>query len=149
MDYLYFSTLLGIILAILISYDITCQWYKNLFSRMIEDFPESMWIDQSRWENIRYAIPKKHWKVHGSNPSHSRFSLNYLPRVGRTYGEGIETHWSHMNPLSLSTREMSPGMRHEVYNDHWGAWNWQKIIAFGKTFLLGVAFMIFTSIGKE
>ena len=26
---------------------------------------------------------------------------------------------------------MSLGMRHEVYNDHWGAWNWQKTIAFG------------------
>ncbi|TBU37904.1 hypothetical protein BD309DRAFT_875464, partial [Dichomitus squalens] len=110
MDYLYFSTLLGVILAILISYDIVCQWYKNLFSRMVEDFPEEMWIDQSRWDSIRFAIPKKHWKVHGSNPSHSRFSLNYLPHVGRTYGEGIESHWSHMNPLSLSTREMSPGI---------------------------------------
>ncbi|TBU58879.1 hypothetical protein BD310DRAFT_906324 [Dichomitus squalens] len=110
MDYLYFSTLLGVILVILISYDIVCQWYKNLFSRMVEDFPEEMWINQSRWDSIQFAIPKKHWKVHGSNPSHSRFSLNYLPHVGRTYGEGIKSHWSHMNPLSLSTREMSPGI---------------------------------------
>ncbi|TBU21628.1 hypothetical protein BD311DRAFT_606464, partial [Dichomitus squalens] len=42
MDYLYFSTVLGIILAILILYDIVCQWYKNLFLRMLEDFPREM-----------------------------------------------------------------------------------------------------------
>ncbi|KAI1787680.1 hypothetical protein LXA43DRAFT_895864 [Ganoderma leucocontextum] len=48
------------------------------------------------------------------------------------YREWIETHWSHMNPLTLSTCEMSIGMRHEVLNDNWGSWNWQKMLEFDK-----------------
>ncbi|KAI0739254.1 hypothetical protein C8Q80DRAFT_1065055, partial [Daedaleopsis nitida] len=55
------------------------------------------------------------------------FSFNFLPKVGRTYAEGIENNWSHKNPVALSTPEMSPELRHEVMNNHWEAWNWQKI----------------------
>ncbi|RDX40435.1 hypothetical protein OH76DRAFT_1459514 [Lentinus brumalis] len=132
MDYLFFSTLLGVIIIILlVSYDIACQWSINLVKRMA-DFPIDMWLDLSR-TTLRYAIPKKHFRVHG--PNHSRFSFNFLRGVGRTYGEGIESHWSHMNPVALSAREMSPGVRHEHLNDHWGAWNWQKIVGFGLHFL--------------
>ncbi len=129
MDYLFFSTLIGVIIVILlISYDIACQWNRNLISRMVS-FPMDMWLDLGR-TTLRFAIPKKHFRVHGAN--HSRYSFNFLPFVGRTYGEGIESHWSHMNPVALSAREMSPGVRHEHLNDHWGAWNWQKIVGFGK-----------------
>ncbi|KAI0696131.1 hypothetical protein C8T65DRAFT_583713 [Cerioporus squamosus] len=132
MDYLFFSTLVGVVIIILlISYDIACQWNRNLLSRMA-NFPVDMWIDLSR-TTLRFAIPKKHSRIHGAN--HSRYSFNFLPFVGRTYGEGIESHWSHMNPIALSAREMSPGVRHEHLNDHWGAWNWQKIIRFGTSFL--------------
>ncbi|PIL29361.1 hypothetical protein GSI_09412 [Ganoderma sinense ZZ0214-1] len=130
MDYLYFSTLLGVVLVILISYDIVCQWARHLFKRMFEWFPSEMHVTQTQLEEMRFAIPKKHFRVHGGSP-HSQYSFNYLPRVGRTYGERIETHWSHMNPLALSTREMSIGMRHDVLNDNWGAWNWQKTLEFG------------------
>lgn len=102
---------------------------------MEQDFPPEMCIDRSKVDEIRFAIPKKHYQVHGSG-SHTRFSLNWLPRVGRTYGEGIEFHWSYINPLATSTREMALGMRHETYNDHWGGWNWQKITSFGSLHLL-------------
>ncbi|OBZ73392.1 hypothetical protein A0H81_06621 [Grifola frondosa] len=124
-DYLVASTLLGVILAILFSYDIACQWFRNFFKRM-QEFPDDLRFEPK--DAVRFAIPKKHFRVHG--PNHSQFSLNYLPKVGRTYGEGIESAWAHMNPVSLSTREMTPGGRHEVLNDHWGGWNWQKTIAF-------------------
>ncbi len=131
MDYLVFSTILGVVIAaLLFSYDIACQWSKKFFRRMEENFPPEMHIDRSKVEEIRFAIPKKHYRVHGGEP-HSRWCLNFIRWVGRTYGEGIESHWSHMNPLALSTREMGLGMRHEVYNDHWGAWNWKKILAMG------------------
>jgi hypothetical protein len=56
--------------------------------------------------------------------------------VGRTYGEGIESGWSHMNPVSMSTKEMAPSARREVIDDHWGSWNHQKTIGFGAHFLL-------------
>ncbi|KAI0689410.1 hypothetical protein C8T65DRAFT_700260 [Cerioporus squamosus] len=129
MDYLVFSTLIGIlILALLLLYDIACQWSKHFFKRMEENFPPIMQIDRTKVKDIRFAIPKHHYCVHGGEP-HLRWSLNFLRWVGRTYGEGIESHWSHVNPLALSTREMGLGMRHETYDDHWGAWNWQKTIS--------------------
>ncbi|KZT12103.1 uncharacterized protein LAESUDRAFT_625428, partial [Laetiporus sulphureus 93-53] len=49
-------------------------------------------------------IPKNHIPVHG--PDHMRYSLNYLSKVGCMYGEGIESSWSHMNPITLSAQEM-------------------------------------------
>ncbi|RDX39980.1 hypothetical protein OH76DRAFT_1423978 [Lentinus brumalis] len=127
MDYLLFSTILGLALMLLISYDIACQWHKKLARRARDDLPPHIATDISEKE-IRYAIPKKHIRVHG--PKHSRFSLNFLRWVGRTYAEGIEAHWAHMNPVALSAKEMGPGMHREHMNDHWGAWNWQKTIGF-------------------
>ncbi|KAH9885590.1 hypothetical protein C8Q73DRAFT_659447, partial [Cubamyces lactineus] len=131
-DFVLFSTLLGSTLPLLLSYDIACQWSRNLFTRMHE-LPESMHLDSNVVAETRFVIPKKHYRVHG--PNHSHFSLNYQEHVGRTYGEGIEAQWSHLNPIALSTREMNPGARHEVLNDNWGAWNWQKIVSFGSDFL--------------
>ncbi|KAI0744413.1 hypothetical protein C8Q76DRAFT_606972, partial [Earliella scabrosa] len=127
MDYLVFSTLLGVTLMLLISYDIACQWSKKLARRAREDLPPHIRTDISN-RDIRYAIPKKHIRIHG--PNHSQFSLNFLRWVGRTYGEGIEAHWAHMNPVTLATREMSPGSRREHMDDHWGVWNWQKVLGF-------------------
>ncbi|KAI0069597.1 hypothetical protein K474DRAFT_1680807, partial [Panus rudis PR-1116 ss-1] len=103
---------------------------KN-FNKRISDFPPHMQIDFDQIV-LRWGIPKKHIAVHG--PNHSKFSFNYLPNVGRTYGEGIESSWSHMNPVAMSTREMGSGARHETLDDHWGAWNWSKIVNFGPHF---------------
>lgn len=130
MDYLMFSTLMEVLLALLISYDIVCQWCRHLWERMMK-LPPDMQIDRARIPEVRFGIPKEHIRVHG--PNHSKFSFNFLPHVGRTYGEGIESQWSFMNPLSMSTREMTLGSRHELMNDHWGSWNWSKVIAFGES----------------
>ena len=128
-DYLIISTLSGIFLIILfISYDIACQYSKNFRKRMDKLSNEMQVIPTD--VQIHWAIPKKHIAVHGSN--HSQYSFNFLAGVGRTYGEGIESSWSHMNPVSTSTREMSPALRHETMNDHWGSWNWQKTLALGQ-----------------
>ena len=128
-DFVLFSTLMGSSLNLLLSYDIACQWSRNLLKRMRE-LPEALQLEADTMPAIRYSIPKKHYRVHG--PNHSQYSLNYQQHVGRTYGEGIESQWSHLNPIALSTREMSPGACHEVLNDNWGAWNWQKVLSFGK-----------------
>ncbi|KAI0069871.1 hypothetical protein K474DRAFT_1568226, partial [Panus rudis PR-1116 ss-1] len=128
MDYLILSTLLGVfILLLFLSFDIACQFSKN-FTKRVHEFPPTMQLDLSTIR-LHWGIPKKHLAVHG--PNHSKFSFNYLPHVGRTCGEGIESGWSHMNPIALSTREMSPGARHETLDNHWGAWNWGKIIGMG------------------
>ena len=127
MYYVFLSSIRGIIVMLLVSYDIVCQWSKNLEKR-IQNFPKALRVDLSK-HSVRYGIPKKHIRVHG--PNHSRFSFNFLKWVGRTYGEGIESQWSHINPVALSAREMSLQGRHELMDDHWGAWNWKKVIGLG------------------
>ena len=128
MDYLIYSMLLGFtFLLLLLSYDIACQWSCNFEKCVNENVPPNIRINLAS-VSICYAIPKKHYRIHSAN--HSRWSLSYLDYVGRTYGEGIESQWAHMNPISLSAREMSPAQRRDVLNDHWGAWIWQKIINF-------------------
>ncbi|KAL1940996.1 hypothetical protein VTO73DRAFT_7632 [Trametes versicolor] len=129
MDYFLISTLLGVILFLLvISYDIACQYCRNFERRVARNFPEEMHLDFDDI-NVRWMIPKNHIAVHGSN--HSRYSLNFNEKVGRTYGEGVESSWSHLNPAAMSTREMALATRHEVLDDHMGAWNWQKVIGLG------------------
>ena len=128
-DYLIVSTLVGVFLTILfISYDIACQYSKNFKKRIDNNLSQEMQIPSPQVQ-INWAIPKKHIAVHG--PNHSKYSFNFLSGVGRTYGEGIESGWSHMNPISMSTKEMGPALRQEVLNDHWGSWNWAKILNFG------------------
>ena len=59
MDYLVFSTLAGVVLRLLISYDIACQWFKNLFKRMVEDFPPEMQLDRTKIEEIDALLKGK------------------------------------------------------------------------------------------
>ncbi|KAH9914777.1 uncharacterized protein BXZ73DRAFT_92737 [Epithele typhae] len=109
-DYLLGSTTTGLPpSSLLISYDLACQWHKRLPQRAM-DLPEEL-SNAIANLNLRFAIPKKHW----------HWSLNFLALVGRTY-------------VHTSTREMEPGGRHEVVDDHEGAWNWQKILAMGEYF---------------
>ncbi|KZT03347.1 uncharacterized protein LAESUDRAFT_761931 [Laetiporus sulphureus 93-53] len=124
-DYLILSTLTSLVLLwLFLTYDIACQFSKN-FQKRNATYREDLHLDFDRI-NIRWGIPKKHLPAHG--PNHVRYSLNYVRHVGCTYGEGIESSWSHMNPIAMSTQEMGPTMHQEVLDDHWGAWNWGKII---------------------
>ncbi|THH18698.1 hypothetical protein EUX98_g8912 [Antrodiella citrinella] len=131
MDYLLLKTLACIVhTLLLLSYDIACQYNKNFMKRM-KAFPDDMQLRPT--SKIRFAIPKKHFAVHGAN--HSKYSLNFLPHVARTYGEGIESAWHVSNGMSSATSEMGPGARHENLNDHWGAWNWEKILGLGSSIM--------------
>ncbi|KAH9884045.1 hypothetical protein C8Q73DRAFT_661408, partial [Cubamyces lactineus] len=129
MDYLVVSTLLGSLMYMLVlSYDVACQYHKNFEKRLREDFVPDMHLDLDDVK-VRFVIPKNHISVHGRN--HSQYSLNLVPHVGRTYGEGVESSWSHLNPAAMSTREMALATRHEILNDHMSAWNWRKKIELG------------------
>lgn len=129
MDYIILGTLSGVVVfQLLFVYDIACQWSKNFNSRM-EEFPDNMKLKSDKTE-ITYAVPKGHIKSHGKS-CQSPFSLNYLPGSARTDGEGVERDWAHMNALVPSTREMGPNNRQETLDDHWGAWNWAKVLKFG------------------
>jgi hypothetical protein len=129
MDYVLLSTLIGISIAMLVvSYDVACQWSVNFATRLAE-FPVAMQFDIS---DIVFTtvIPKFHILGHGKK-CQSVWSLNYRRWMGRTDGEGVEREWSHINPVALSTKVMGPGSRHDTLDDHWGAWNWRKVVGMG------------------
>lgn len=135
MDYAMLSTLAGErVKSLVISYDIACQWSKNLPTR-IPDFPQELRFDLSSTA-LTTVIPKFHIYAHGKK-CQTRWSLNYLRWMGRTDGEGVEREWSHINPVALSTRLMGPGARHDTLDDHWGAWNWRKLVLLGTIFSSG------------
>ncbi len=120
----------------LVSYDIACQWSKHVLERL-QKLPPLVRL-QIASNAIRFAIPKLH--IHGHTQFCQRtYSLNYLPGVGRTDGEGIERPWANIGATSTSTRAMGPGARIETLNDHWSHWNWQKIIGMGEHVLVALS----------
>jgi hypothetical protein len=127
MDYLIFSSLLFIVLQwIVITYDIGCQWSKNMRKR-VEDYPDDMKINPDT--RVDVGVPSWHINAHGKD-CRDNFSLGYLVGAGRTCGEEVETSWSHTNALAPSVREMGPAARHDTLNDHWSGWNFHKIVGF-------------------
>lgn len=131
MDYIFWSSIRNCaVRELTVSYDIACQWYKNLFQRT-QTLPGEL-KEVTRMVRLRFAIPKFHIPAHGKL-CQSRFSLNYLRYVGRTDGENIERGWAWMNPASLSTREMGPGARHDVLDDQWSSWNFRLVVRLGRS----------------
>lgn len=118
------STLL---LMYFFTYDIMCQWIKNLTSRH-RTLPESMRVLEGK--DVRGGIPKAHCPGHKLE-CQSSFSLNILEDSGHTDGEGIERAWSGLNKVAPSAKEMGPGSRHDTLDDHIGHHNWAKIKGMG------------------
>jgi hypothetical protein len=129
MDYIIFSALRNVTLRkVVLTYDIACQWSKNFQSRQ-DELPEHLRLNPNT--EIAVAIPGWHINGHGKACKND-FCLSYMDGVRRTCGEDVETSWAHTNALGPSVREMGPGSRHETLNDHWGGWNFHKIIGFRK-----------------
>ncbi|PPR04539.1 hypothetical protein CVT26_002506 [Gymnopilus dilepis] len=133
MDYVFASSIRGCKLPrVLISYDIACQWFKNLADRMQENWPPDLDLPPST--KLIPAIPKLHEPMHNT-PNHEVYSLNLIPGVGLSDLETPERVWSAHNALGNSTKTQGPGSRQDVLDDHFGHWNWQKIIGLGKTLM--------------
>ena len=133
MDYLIALVVQAFALAlILISYDIACQWFVNLFHRMDEHWPTALKIPPST--RLIPAIPKLHEPMHGRK-NHQQFSLNFIPGVGKSDMETPECVWAGHNGLGNTTKTQGPGGRHDVLDDHFGFWNWLKYIRIGKTLM--------------
>jgi Kyakuja-Dileera-Zisupton transposase len=139
MDYILLSTLVNVVvISLVVSYDIARQWNINLRSH-IAQFPPAMHFNL---DNISFTtvIHKFHILRHGKK-CQSIWSLNYHHWMGRTDGEGVECEWSHINPVAMSTKVMGPGAHHDTLDDHWGAWNWRKIVSMGvcSTYIVSLA----------
>ncbi len=115
---------------LVLSYDICCQWSRNLKHR-IANLPDEMRLSEDEQERLVFVIPKFHLYGHGASCQLS-YSLNYLPWSAETDGEDPERWWSHINPVSMSTKIMGPGSRVDTIDDHAAAWNWGKITGFGE-----------------
>lgn len=133
MDYAFISTLKhGVrdgIREILVTYDIGCQWDKNL-DRRLPIYGNSIPSDMHTLPTRHVGIPKVHIPGYGKN-CQTVYNLNYMTGVGRTFGEGVEQGWAHIGPVASATRECGPSARHALLDDHWSAWNWRKVVGLG------------------
>lgn len=115
--------------SIMAIYDVMCQWIVNFRDR-IHSFPEAIQLDLEKVD-FRTAIPKLHLPVHGPQ-CQGRYSLNWLPGVGRTDGEVMERIWASANAAAPSTKEMTAGHRHDILNGIWDCQNWRKLVNCGE-----------------
>lgn len=138
MDFALLSTLLPSlddgISRVLVSYDIGCQWVKNLQSR-ISQYSISTSLDLSSLHYWKVVVPKFHLTGHGDS-CQVIYNLNYTKGVGRTDGERIEGGWSLSSNMAVWTRENGPNARRAILDDHWGSMNWQKLLGLCKCFLI-------------
>ncbi|KAK7026684.1 hypothetical protein VNI00_015557 [Paramarasmius palmivorus] len=113
--------------CILDHHDCRLKYSKRLTERLLSLPPDRR---PSTIPEFTFVVPKLH--LYGHTPHcQANYSLNYSPGVGRTDGEGVERNWAGQGPISTSTTEMGPGSRHDTLDDHWGYWNWQKLVGLG------------------
>ena len=121
------------------SYDITCQWLLNIITR-IREYPPEYQVDLPAQSLMRWVIGKLHWYSH-KQEGHSRYSLNWMPGVGWSDGEGIERRWWDIQPIANSVKMMGPGARQAFLNDHWGYVNWRKTVNVSESYLVLTLFI--------
>jgi hypothetical protein len=130
MDYmLYMSLAASLIYCLFISYDIACQWYKNLGTRQQIFDPDVQFKHGEK--HIVFLVPKFHLPAHVEQ-CNINFSFNLTPFVGRTDGEAPERGWADANRLANSTRVSGPGARRDTLDAHFQYSNWKKIVKLGK-----------------
>jgi len=130
MDLAFILVLLSLIAQgttrVLISYDIVCQWIKNLQAR-ISQYSISALLKLSRFIYWKVVIPKFHLSGHGQI-CQFKYNLNYTKGAGRLCGEGIESGWSQSGSMPIWIRENGPNARRAILDGHWGECNWQKLL---------------------
>ncbi|KAJ7278650.1 hypothetical protein C8J57DRAFT_1221491 [Mycena rebaudengoi] len=102
MDYIFGSLLRHHhpLLYKIISYDIVCQWWKELLERM-QELPPLVRCALIL-HLIRFVIPKLHIHAH-TLACHILYSLDLIPGSGQTDGEGIERPWANIGGIASST----------------------------------------------
>lgn len=109
MDYLFFSALKNTSLTTVnVSYDIACQWHRNLWDRM-QTLPTELCLPREE-KVFTFLVPKFHLPAHIAE-CQWRFSFNFIKGVGWTDSEAPERGWANLNTVASSTKEMGPGHR--------------------------------------
>jgi hypothetical protein len=130
MDFILMSSLAGFDLKELtISYDIACQWGKNLQER-IRKLPADMQLD---FEPILFqcGLPVWHASSHEAECTNAN-SLSFVPGVAKTDGEGIERLWAELNALAFHTKNMGIGHRADTIEDKINYHNFMKNLGQGE-----------------
>jgi hypothetical protein len=128
MDYIFASSISSCGLRLItISYNVTCQWFKNFWKRF---YYLLAYLKGSIPKSIRMVVPKFHLQSHGEG-CHSPFSFNFFKGGARTDGEGVEQNWDDLNGQGPSTSEMLPGSRWDTLDDCCGWINWRKTMGLG------------------
>ncbi|KAF8177103.1 hypothetical protein K438DRAFT_1939164 [Mycena galopus ATCC 62051] len=111
-------------------YDVVHIWWLYLMERLRELPPlvGSFLI----LPLIAFVILKMHIKGH-KTACGIEYLLNLTPGSGQTNGEGIKRPWAKIGGIASSTRIMGPGAWHDTIDNHWGHWNWQKLISLAET----------------
>ncbi|KAJ7429980.1 hypothetical protein B0H11DRAFT_1765938 [Mycena galericulata] len=124
MDYIVMAAVAGLALMMLtISYDIACQWRKNLPERL-KKLPPAIRLDLTRTE-LQTGLPVWHASSHEMECSNKN-SLSFLAGVGKSDGEGVERTWAVLNPAAFHTKEMGYGNRADALEDKIDSHNFQK-----------------------
>jgi hypothetical protein len=114
----------------LLSYDIMCQWSKNLKERLLK-LPPSLRFHLAQFF-VKFVIPKLHILGH-LKICQDLFSLLLILGAAQADMEGIERIWSSSGLMGASTREMGPGSRQDTLDDFWHYWNWNKVVGMGES----------------
>ncbi|KAJ7620525.1 hypothetical protein DFH06DRAFT_1341651 [Mycena polygramma] len=132
MDYLFFSSLIGMtLLCVVSSYDIACQWGRNFWTRAT-NMPTHMRLPAG--VKVLFKVPKFHLPPH-IKKCHGPYAFNYTKGVGRTDGEGVERNWSWLNGAARFISVMGPGSREDTIDDLCGFSNWKKTCDLGNSLL--------------
>jgi hypothetical protein len=111
----------------LFSYDIMCQWLKNLRERLLK-LPPMLQFHLVQYI-IKFVILKLHILGH-IKLCQDLFNLLFTPSTTQADMEGIEQIWSSSGLMGASTREMGPGWRQDTLDDFWHYWN--KVVGMGE-----------------
>jgi len=149
-DYAFMSSIIPDLLAgirrLFVSYDVMCQWGVYL-QRRLNSYLPPLNQDLKQLTTYRTGVPKFHLVGHGAS-CQVTYNIALKDEVGLTHGEGVETVWAGSGQVATWSKESGPSARHQVLDDHWGAWNWRKVVNSRKLSLLSYAMAgIHTSAG--
>ncbi|KAJ7603387.1 hypothetical protein DFH06DRAFT_1022305 [Mycena polygramma] len=127
MDFLFFAALLNFAMSwLVLSYDIACQFSKNVWKRM-PGLPDKYHL-KINTDNVRWRVPNFHLPPHKTG-CHSPFSFHFLWGAGCTHGETVEQNWEFLNGAAASTKLMGLGARASALEGLFGFHNWRRLVA--------------------
>lgn len=120
MNFILFHLLIGSENELLVFlYDITCQWSWSL-SQCLVQLLNLIQLSDKQHHLLQFAIPKFHISAYELD-CQSNFSFNYQPYIVCIDGKDLEWWWAHINPMSMSMREMGLRAWLDILDDHAGA----------------------------